>query len=142
MGNLCYKGGWLKSYSWDIIDGPSLDAVVHAIQLWYRHHSIRGYLARQTRHRLAATTIQCLKRHISLDCWFAQQAKKCLCLCLLCRGASTYAMLVWGSHRPPPTPTNTPSTPEALQHPFRDCSQPLTPWLRSGQCKCRRCCRG
>ncbi len=80
----CYKDGWPKSYRWDIVHDSSLDAIIHALQLWYCHHSIRCYLAPQTRRCLAATTIQCWKRHIWLDCWFAQQAKKRLHLRLLC----------------------------------------------------------
>ena len=102
---LRYRDGW----RWDNIDGPSLDAIVHAIQLWYCHHSIRKYLAWQTQRRLAVTTIQCWKRCIWLDCWFAQQAKKRLHQRSLCRGALAYTMLVRGSQRPPPTPTNTPT---------------------------------
>ncbi len=111
---LHYKKGWPKSYSWEIIDGPSLDAVIHAIQLWYCHHSIRRYIAWQIRRRLTATTIQCWKWRIWLDRWFAQQAKKHLCLCLLCHGALAYTMLIGGSRHSPPTPTDTPSTPKSL----------------------------
>ncbi len=73
--------------------------VVSEIQFWYRRHYIRRYLERLTRRRGAATTIQCWKRRIWLSCWFAQQAQlrqKRLHLKLLCRGASAYAVSVWG----------------------------------------------
>ncbi len=49
----------------------NINAVALELQCWYRRHSIRRYLARQTRQRLAATTIQCWKRRIWLNCWFA-----------------------------------------------------------------------
>ena len=39
----------------------AVNAVARELQFWYRRHSIRRYLARQTRHRLAATTLQCWK---------------------------------------------------------------------------------
>jgi hypothetical protein len=106
----------------------AVNAVARELQCWYRRHSIRRYLAQQIRRRLAATTLQCWKRRIWLDCWFAQQdiqRQKCLCLQSLCRGASAYAMLVWGDRRPPPTPTDKPSDPKVLRHPFRDRGQPL-----------------
>jgi hypothetical protein len=93
-----------------------INAVARELQCWYQRHSIRWYLARQTRQRLAATTIQCWKQHIWLDCWFAQQAlqhQKCLRLQLLCRSASAYAVSVWGDRRPPPTLTNKTSDPKA-----------------------------
>ena len=132
-----------QSYGWDIIGGPSLDAVIHALQLWYRHHLIWQYLAWQTRRHLAVTTIQCWKRCIWLDRWFAQQSKKRLRLCLLCRGALAYAMSVQGSQHSSPTPTDTPSNLKALRHPFRDRGQPQLPLRkRSQQRKRHRCCRG
>jgi hypothetical protein len=54
-----------------------MDMVVHThtIQLWYCHHSIRQYLAQQNWHRLATITIQCWKRRIWLDRWFAASHK-------------------------------------------------------------------
>ena len=54
----------------------SLNAVVSALQYWYQRHSNRQYLARQTQRRLAAITLQCWKRHIWLNCWFALQAQQ------------------------------------------------------------------
>ncbi len=36
-----------------------INTVARELQCWYQQHSIRWYLARQTRQRLAATTIQC-----------------------------------------------------------------------------------
>jgi hypothetical protein len=36
-----------------------INAVAHELQCWYRQHSMHWYLARQTRRRLTATTIQC-----------------------------------------------------------------------------------
>jgi hypothetical protein len=51
-----------------------INAVARELQCWYRQHSIHWYLAWQTQRRLAATTIQCWKRRIWLDRWFAQQA--------------------------------------------------------------------
>jgi hypothetical protein len=99
------------------------NTVALELQCWYQRHSIRRYLARQPWQHLAATTIQCWKQRIWLDCWFAQQAlqrQKCLHLQLLCRGASAYAVLVWGDCQPPPTPTNKTSDPKVISHPFRD----------------------
>ncbi len=101
----------------------AVNAVARELQCWYRRHSIRRYLARQTRRRLSATTLQCWKRRIWLDRWFAQQylqSQKCLRLQSLCCGASAYAMSVRGDRRPPPTPTDIPSDPKVLRHPFRD----------------------
>ena len=76
--------------------------VVSKIQFWYQRHSIRCYLERLTRRRLAATTIQCWKRRIWLSRWFVKQAQlrqKRHRLRLLCRGASAYAISVsHGSH--------------------------------------------
>jgi hypothetical protein len=106
----------------------TVNAVAHELQCWYRRHSIRRYLAWQTRQRLAATTIQCWKRCIWLDRWFTQQALQCqkhLRLQMLCRGASAYAVLVWGDCRPSPTLTNKTSDPKVLRHPFRDRGLPL-----------------
>ncbi len=99
----------------------ALDSVTSTIQLWYRRHSIRRYLARQTRRRLAATTIQRWMRYI----WLARQQQKRLRLRSLCRGASAHALLVRGNRRPPPTPTNTSSDPKISRHPFRARGQPL-----------------
>jgi hypothetical protein len=121
----------------------AVNAVAHELQCWYRQHSIRRYLARQTRRRLAATTLQCWKRRIWLDCWFAQQylqRQKCLRLQLLCCGASAYAMSVWGDRRAPPTPTDKPSDPKVLHHPFRDRGLPL-PQRRWAQQNNRPRCR-
>ncbi len=90
----------------------------------------------------AATTIQCWKRRIWLDRWFAQQAlqrQKRLRLQLLCRGASAYAMSVRGDHRPPPTPTNKTSDPKVLRHPFRDRGLPLPQRRRARRNNCPRC---
>jgi hypothetical protein len=109
----------------------AVNAVARELQFWYRRHSIRRYLARHTRRRLAATTLQCWKRHIWLDRWFAQQylqRQKRLRLQSLCRGASAYAMSVRGDRRPPLTPTEKPSDREVLNHPFRNRGQPLPPW--------------
>jgi hypothetical protein len=106
----------------------NINAVARELQYWYQRHSIRWYLARQTRRCLAATTIQCWKRRIWLDCWFTQQAlqhQKRLRLQLLCPGASAYAVSVWGDCQPPPTPTNKTSDPKILHHPFRDRGLPL-----------------
>jgi hypothetical protein len=102
--------------------------VVSEIQFWYRRHSIRRYLERLTRRRLAATTIQCWKRRIWLSRWFAQQAQqrqKRLRLRMLCRGASAYAVSVRGDRRPPPTPTDKSFDPTVLRHPFRDRGLPV-----------------
>jgi hypothetical protein len=104
-----------------LADLAAIDAVASAIQHWYRRHSIRRYLARQTRRRLAATTIQRWMRYI----WLARQQQKRLRLRLLCRGASAHASLVRGNRRPPPTPTNTSSDPKISRHPFRARGQPL-----------------
>jgi hypothetical protein len=106
----------------------AVNAVARELQCWYQRHSIRQHLARQTRRRLAATTLQCWKRRIWLDRWFTQQDiqhQKCLCLQSLCHGALAYAMLVRGDRRPPPTPTDKPSDPKVLRHPFRDRGLPL-----------------
>jgi hypothetical protein len=117
--------GFADAYPWVM---EALNAVALELQCWYRQHSIHQYLARQTRRRLAATTIQCWKRCIWLNRWFAQQALQCqkrLCLQLLCRGTSAYAVSVRGDRRPPPTPTDKTSDPKVLRHPFRDCGLPL-----------------
>jgi hypothetical protein len=101
----------------------AIDAIVSALQHWYQRHSICGYLAWQTWQRLAATTIQCWKQRIWLNCWFAQQAlqrQERLRLQLLCHGALAYAVLVWGNCQPSPTPTNKTSNPKVLRHPFWD----------------------
>ncbi len=37
----------------------AVNAVTRELQCWYRRHSICRYLARRTRRRLAATTLQC-----------------------------------------------------------------------------------
>ena len=100
---------WSPTFCFPHSQGP-LDTVVHTIQLWYRLHSIRRYLARQTQRHLAAITIQCWKRRIWLNRRFAAQAQlrqKRLGLRILCRGASAHAVLVRG-HRtcPTPKPTN------------------------------------
>ncbi len=113
----------------------AVNAVAHELQCWYRRHSIRRYLALQTRRRLAATTLQCWKWCIWLDHWFAQQYlqhQKRLCLQSLCRGALAYAMLVRGDRRPPPTPTDKPSDPKVSNHPFHNRGQPL-PLRKRGQ---------
>ncbi len=105
-----------------------INAVARELLCWYQRHSIRWYLAWQTRQRLTATTIQCWKRRIWLNRWFAQQAlhhQKRLRLQLLCCGASAYTVSVWGDCRPPPTPTDKTSYPKVLHHPFRDCGLPL-----------------
>ncbi len=78
----------------------ALNAVALELQYWYQRHSICRYLARQTQHRLAATTIQCWKQRIWLDRWLAQQAlqrQKHFRLQLLCHGASMYAVSVQGN---------------------------------------------
>ena len=108
----------------------AVNAVARELQFWYRRHSIRRYLARQTRRRLAATTLQCWKRRIWLSRWFAQQAQlrqKRHRLRLLCRGASAYARSVRGDRQPPPTPTEKSSDPKVFNHPFRSRGQPLPP---------------
>ncbi len=105
-----------------------INADARELQCCYRRHSIRWYLARQTWERLAATTIQCWKRRIWLDRWFAQQAlqhQKRLRMQLLCRGALAYAASVRGDRRPQPTLTDKTSDPKVLCHPFRDRGQPL-----------------
>ena len=99
----------------------ALDLVTSTIQLWYRRHSIRRYLARQTWRRLAATTIQRWTRRILLN----RQQQRRLRLRSLCRGASAHASLVRGNRRPPPTPTNTSSDPKNSRHPFRARGRPL-----------------
>ena len=113
----------------------SLDAVVTALQRWYGHHSIRRYLARQeTRHRLATITLQCWKRRIWLNRWFAlqaQQRQKRLRLRMLCRGASAYAVSVRGDRRPSPPPTDKSFDPQVLRHPFRDRGLPVPRWKRA-----------
>jgi hypothetical protein len=119
-----------------------INAVARELQCWYQRHSIRWYLARQTRRRLAATTIQCWKRRIWLDRWFAQQAlqrQKCLRLQLLCRGALAYAVSVRGDRQPPPTPTDKTSDPKVLRHPFRDRGLPLPRRRRARQTNPPRC---
>jgi hypothetical protein len=120
-----------------------INAVAFELQCWYQRHSIRRYLARQTRRRHAATTIQCWKRRIWLDRWFAQQAlqrQKCIRLQLLCRGALAYAVLVRGDCRPPPTPTDKTFDPKFLRHPFRDRGLPLQQrrWAQRNNCPRRR----
>ena len=108
----------------------AVNAVACELQCWYQRHSIHRYLARQTRQCLAATTLQCWKQCIWLDRWFAQQylqCQKCLRLQSLCRGASAYAILVWGDRRPPPTPTDKPSDLNVSNHPIRKRGQPLPP---------------
>jgi hypothetical protein len=122
-----------------------MDTVVHTIQLWYRHHSIRRYLARQTRRRLAATTLQCWKRRIWLDRWFAAQAQlrqKRLRIRMLCRGASAHAVSVRG-HSTSPTPTDKPFDPKVARHPFRDrgSPQPLPQRRKRNRRRRRRCRR-
>ncbi len=120
----------------------AVNAVACELQCWYQRHSIHRYLARQTRQCLAATTLQCWKQHIWLNCWFAQQdiqRQKCLRLQLLCRGASVYAMSVRGDCRPPPTPTNKPSDPKVLHHPFQDRGLPLPQRRQARQNNCPRC---
>jgi hypothetical protein len=120
-----------------------INVVARELQCWYQRHSIRWYLARQTRQHLAATTIQCWKRRIWLDRWFAQQAlqhQKCICLQLLCHGALAYAVSVWGDCRPPPTPTNKTSDPKVLRHPFWDPGLLLPRRRRVRQTNCP-CCR-
>jgi hypothetical protein len=120
----------------------NINTVALELQYWYRRHSICRYLARQTRRRLATTTIQCWKRRIWLDRWFAQQAlqrQKCLRLQLLCCGASAYAVSVRGDCRPPPTPTDKTSDPKVLRHPFRDCGLPLPQRRRARQNNRPRC---
>ena len=72
----------------------------------------------------AATTIFCWVRRLSLRRWFRQQQRRKR-LQALCRGASMYAMSVWGDRRPPPTPTDKPSDPKVLRHPLRDRGLPL-----------------
>jgi hypothetical protein len=112
----------------------AVKAVARELQCWYRRHSIRRYLARQTRRRLAATTLQCWKRCIWLDRWFSQQylqRQKRLRLQSLCRGASAYAMLVRGDRLPPPTPTDKHPDPKVLHHPFRERGLPLPPRRRA-----------
>ena len=102
--------------------------VVSEIQFWYRRHSIRRYLERLTRRRLAAITLQCWKRRIWLNRWFAlqaQQHQKRLRLRLLCRGASAYAVSVRGDRQPPPPPTDKTFNPKVLRHPFRDRGLPV-----------------
>jgi hypothetical protein len=58
----------------------------------------------------------------------------------LCRGASAYAVSVWGKHHPPPILTNKSSDPKVLRHPFRDRGQPLPQWRRAQRTNspCRR----
>jgi hypothetical protein len=48
--------GFADANPWVMED---INAVARELQCWYRRHSIRWYLARQTRQHLAATTIQC-----------------------------------------------------------------------------------
>jgi hypothetical protein len=124
--------------------GGPLDTVVHTIQLWYRHLSIRRYLAWQTWRRLAATTLQCWKRRIWLDRWFAAQAQlrqKRLRIRMLCCGASAHAVPVRG-HRRGPTPTDKPFDPKVARHPFRDRgSPPPLPERHKRNCCCRHRCR-
>ncbi len=45
----------------------AVNAVARELQCWYQRHSIRRYLARQTRQRIATTTLQCWKRCIWLN---------------------------------------------------------------------------
>jgi hypothetical protein len=106
----------------------NINAVALELQCWYQQHSIHQYLGWQTRQRLTATTTQCWKQRIWIDCWFAQQAlqrQKRLRLQLLCCGTSAYAMSVRGDCRPPPTPTNKTSDPKVLRHLFRYHGLPL-----------------
>jgi hypothetical protein len=120
----------------------NINTVARELQCWYQRHSIHWYLARQTRRRLAVTTIQCWKRLIWLDRWFAQQAlqrQKRLHLQLLCCGASAYAVSVRGDCRPPPTPTDKTSDPKVLRHPFRDHGLPLPRRRRARRNNCPRC---
>jgi hypothetical protein len=103
--------GFADEHPWVM---KNINAVALELQCWYRRHSIRRYLARQTWQCLAATTIQCWKRCIWLDRWFIQQAlqrQKRLPLQLLCRGALAYAMSVRGDcrHHLPPRPTKPPT---------------------------------
>ncbi len=131
--------GFADANPWVI---EEINAVAHELQCWYQRHSICWYLAWQTRWHLATTTIQCWKRHICLDRWFAQQAlqrQKRLRLQLLCRGTLAYAVLVWGDCRPPPTPTNKTSDPKVLRYPFRDRGLPLPRRRRARQNNCPRC---
>jgi hypothetical protein len=86
-----------EAHPW-VVD--ALNAVTLKLQNWYQRHSICCYLAQHTWHPLTATTIQCWKRRIWLDCWFSQQALHCqkhLRLKLFCCGALAYAVLVWGN---------------------------------------------
>jgi hypothetical protein len=134
--------GFADANPWVMED---INAVARELQCWYQRHSICWYLARQTRRRLATTTIQCWKRHIWLDRWFAQQAlqrQKRLHLQLLCRGALAYAVSVGGDRRPPPTPTNKTSNPKVLHHPFRDRGLPLPQRRRARRNNRPHCCPG
>ncbi len=130
--------GFADANPWVMED---INTVARELQCWYQRHSICWYLARQTQRRLAATTIQCWKQCIWLDCWFAQQAlqhQKRLCLQLLCRGALAYTMLVWGDCQPPPTPTDKISDLNFLRHPFRDRGLPLPQRRQAQQNNCPR----
>ncbi len=148
---LCRAGVLRNAKWWYTYGSPSfprgpMDTVVHTIQLWYRHHSIRRYLARQTRRRLAATTLQCWKRRIWLDRWFDAQAQlrqKRLRIRMLCRGASAHAVSVRG-HCRGPTPTDNKSfDPTVARHPFRDRGSPppLPQRRKRNHCRQRRCRR-
>jgi hypothetical protein len=53
--------GFADANPWVMED---INSVARELQCWYRRHSIRQYLARQTRRRLAATTLQRWKRRI------------------------------------------------------------------------------
>jgi hypothetical protein len=123
----------------------TINTVALELQCWYQRHSIRRYLARQTRRCLAATTLQCWKRRIWLSRWFAQQAEqhqRRLRLRSQCCGASAYAVLVWGNRQPSQTLTDKTSDPKVLRHPFQDCSLPLPQRRRAQQNNHHRHCPG
>jgi hypothetical protein len=71
----------------------------------------------------AATTLVCWVRRTWLRRRFIQQRR--MRLHAFCRGASAYAVSVWGAHQPSPTPTDISSDPKVLRHPFRDRGQQL-----------------
>jgi hypothetical protein len=51
-------------------------------------------------------------------------------------------MSVWGDRRPPPTPTDKPSDPKVLRHPFRDRGLQLPQRRQARQNDCPRRCPG
>ena len=96
---------------------------------------ITRWLTQQTTHRLAATTIHCGIRHLTLRCLFTPHATQKACLHNLCKGASQRAC----NHQPTYIPSHLQPS-QVCDSPTPPPSFPDQPHHSTAWCHCNRHC--